>query len=474
MRKKGDEPMKRYEDFVSGIKEDVEVPVRVQARIEETLSNLPENEANCKKKGGRREQRSWMSTAAAVILVIMVLSGCAVAGEYLSMTKVQVLVTGSQDTGNMMYGELMDFEKVYEEEHPDIDIVVTLLSDEKNDQTEARMKKVRTEIMAGDGYDLYIQKGTSTNQSETTYLFQNVNKAMQSGVFASLNKYMEEDERWNTMKSMQKAMDAGTYHGKQYVIPLEVEFPMFMQEKDTAIDYSEAKNLRECAEITRNSKNNNVIADFMMIQNDIKGMLLEPAMDYESNEILMEKEPFVDYMTYVQNSFYNAPYGEEERQIRSGMPSMLFHFMYLWEQGEIEKPEVDFQLVPGISGEKVATVSSYGAVSMNSTKKEAAYDFLVSFMNRDIEESDVLRYIPVNQTQLKNYLDKASVDSNAVIDCCNNLDKVVFLSEGSLLTEEKLKYYLQSNSPKPEPDFEETVSKIYDEIYQTYETILKE
>lgn len=65
--------MKRYEDFINGIKEDVEVPARVQARIDATLSELPVVEET----GRRKEKRSWMSTAAAAILIIIALSGCA-------------------------------------------------------------------------------------------------------------------------------------------------------------------------------------------------------------------------------------------------------------------------------------------------------------------------------------------------------------------------------------------------------------
>lgn len=179
--------MKRYEDFINGIKEDVEVPARVQARIDATLSELPVVEET----GRRKEKRSWMSTAAAAILIIIALSGCAAAGVHFSKTRVHVVVTGSQNTGNMLQAEVEDFEKKYEEEHPDIDIVVERLLDDTTDWVEADMKKMRTDIMAGNGPDLYIMKGTLLATNEHSYLFPNVNKAMQSGVFASLDKYMK-------------------------------------------------------------------------------------------------------------------------------------------------------------------------------------------------------------------------------------------------------------------------------------------
>ena len=140
--------MKRYEDFVNGIKEDIEVPVRVQARIEETLSDLP----SIKEAGERKTKRSWMSTAAAAILIIIALSGCAAAGVHFSKTRVHVLVTGSRNTSNLLQAEVEYFEKRYEEEHPDIDIVVELLLDDTTDWVEADMKKMRTDIMAGSIY----------------------------------------------------------------------------------------------------------------------------------------------------------------------------------------------------------------------------------------------------------------------------------------------------------------------------------
>lgn len=477
--RKGDEPMKHYEDFINGIQEDVEVSMRVQARIEETLSNLPENETNYKKKSGRSEQRSWMSTAAAAILVIMVLSGCAVAGEYLAATRVHVLVTGSPDTGNILWGELMDFEKVYEEEHPDIDIVVTLLSDKKNDQTEARMKKMRTEIMAGDGYDLYFMTGRPPYDYNRSYLFPNANKAMQSGVFASLDKYMKKDERWEEMELIETAMEAGTYQGKQYIIPLGINFQMFRQEKNNVVDYSKAKDLNECLQIALNTEDINVIYDFTSMQSLSKGLLLEPAADYDTNQMLMEKEPFIDYVTYAQNATYAVENPNEDlafNRLGSGTASYLFHKGIDWTEGKEEKPALDFQSVPGIQGMKVGYVESYGAVGMNSTKKEAAYDFLISFMNR--ERNPIYTYsVPVNLRHLKEalqFIGLEEVEEEEFLECCNNLDQVVFLSEGSSLTNEKLAHYLSGYAPRPESNFEETVSKIYDEVYQTYETILKE
>lgn len=464
--------MKRYEDFVNGIKEDIEVPVRVQARIEETLSNLPSIE----EAGERKKKRSWMSTAAAAILIIIALSGCAAAGVHFSKTRVHVLVTGSPNTGTMLQAEVEYFEKRYEEEHPDIDIVVELLLDDTTDWVVADMKKMRTDIMAGKGPDLYIMKGTKFTITEQSYLFPNVNKAMQSGVFASLDKYIKKDERWENMDLIEKAMDAGTYQGKQYVIPLEIDFPLFMQEKDKAVDYSQAKTLKECVQIAKRTNDVNVIYDITSMQDVVKGLLLEPALDYENNRILMKKEPFVDYVTYAQNEMYDIEYPEWPevgRRIGSHNASFLFNNREERIEENAEKPEIDFQSVPGIDGTKVGYVTSYGAVSMNSAKKDVAYDLLISFMNRK-SRPEFVYDVSVNQQQLKECLQPMHLDTDAFINCCNNLDQIVFLSEGSLLTYEKLEYYLEGNAPKPGADLEEKISKIYDELHVTYETILKE
>lgn len=468
--------MKRYEDFINGIKKDVEVPARVQARIDATLSELPVVEET----GRRKEKRSWMSTAAAAILIIIALSGCAAAGVHFSKTRVHVVVTGSQNTSNLLQGEVEYFEKRYEEEHPDIDIVVELLLDDTTDWVEADMKKMRTDIMAGKGPDLYIMKGTSFTYTEESYLFPNVNKAMQSGVFASLDKYIKKDERWENMDLIEKAMDAGTYQGKQYVIPLAIDFPLFMQEQDKAVDYSQAKTLKECVQIAKRTNDVNVIYDITFIQDNLKGLLLEPAVDYENNRILMKKEPFVDYVTYAQNEMYDIEYpeySEEGSRIISHDASYLFN-SYLFNKEErieedAEKLEIDFQSVPGIDGTKVGYVTSYGAVSMNSAKKDVAYDFLISFMNQKSRPEYVYE-VPVNLQQLKECLQPMHLDTDAFINCCNNLDQIIFLSEGSLLTKERLEYYMSGNDPKPGPDLEEKISKIYDELYVTYETILKE
>lgn len=453
--------MKRYEDFINGIKEDVEVPARVQARIDATLSELPVVEET----GRRKEKRSWMSTAAAAILIIIALSGCAAAGVHFSKTRVHVVVTGSQNTGNMLQAEVEDFEKKYEEEHPDIDIVVERLLDDTTDWVEADIKKMRTDIMAGNGPDLYIMKGTLLATNEHSYLFPNVNKAMQSGVFASLDKYMKKDERWKTTNYMQKALEAGTYKGKQYVIPLEIQFPIFVQEKAKAVDYSQAKDLKECAEIAKNSNDTEVQDNFLGLQFEMQGMLLEPALDYENNQILMNKETFLDYAIFAQNAFYDTPFLEQATH--SGLTRM-----YASAMASVPEKELDFQSVPGIDGKHTGFVTAYGAVGMNSTKKEVAYDFLASFMDK--ESVVYCENAPVNRERLQKLLKEKGIQEEAFLRCYDNIDEIVFLSEGSLLAEEKLDQLLQRNAPPPESDFAGKAGKMYDEIYRTYETILKE
>ena len=138
----------------------------------------------------------------------------------------------------------------------------------------------------------------------------------------------------------------------------------------------------------------------------------------------------------------------------------------------VPEKELDFQSVPGIDGKRTGFVTAYGAVGMNSTKKEVAYDFLASFMDR--ESVVYCENAPVNRERLQKLLQEKGIQEEAFLSCYDNIDEIVFLSEGSLLAEEKLNQLLQRNAPPPESDFAGKAGKMYDEIYRTYETILKE
>lgn len=136
------------------------------------------------------------------------------------------------------------------------------------------------------------------------------------------------------------------------------------QEKAKAVDYSQAKDLKECAEIAKNSNETEVQDNFLGLQFEMQGMLLEPALDYENNQILMNKETFLDYAIFAQNAFYDTPFLEQATH--SGLTRM-----YASAMASVPEKELDFQSVPGIDGKHTGFVTAYGAVRDEFNEKRS-------------------------------------------------------------------------------------------------------
>ena len=67
---------------------------------------------------------------------------------------------------------------------------------EKKEERENEIQKLRTEIMAGKGPDVYLLDGNQENGEEFLPLLENPYQTMQSGALASLDEFMEKDSYW--------------------------------------------------------------------------------------------------------------------------------------------------------------------------------------------------------------------------------------------------------------------------------------
>ena len=77
--------------------------------------------------------------------------------------------------------------------HPELKVKIEYISLEEEER-EKQIEKLRTKIMAGEGADVYLLDSVKEDASATLApLFENPYKTMQSGTFASLNHFMEED-----------------------------------------------------------------------------------------------------------------------------------------------------------------------------------------------------------------------------------------------------------------------------------------
>ena len=104
----------------------------------------------------------------------------------------------------------------------------------KGDERETELRKLKTEIMAGKGPDLFlIGYGTEIE----TMLFPSPEKSMQNKLFLPLDGYLENAKYMEKDNFLSAVWEAGSWDGAQYILPLTYTFPatVFLAE-DVSLD----------------------------------------------------------------------------------------------------------------------------------------------------------------------------------------------------------------------------------------------
>lgn len=118
----------------------------------------------------------------------------------------------------------------FNEKYDDVEVKIQTLSEEPETR-ETQIQKLRTQIVAGKGYDVYILNNLRYGSGEPLDelpLFDNPYKTMQSGVFSPLNDNMNQDSYWKGTSYFDPLLKAGQYEGKQYILPLSFESELFL------------------------------------------------------------------------------------------------------------------------------------------------------------------------------------------------------------------------------------------------------
>lgn len=109
--------------------------------------------------------------------------------------------------------------------------MVTSGDDGKPDEDPAtRLRRMRTEMMAGKGPDIFpcdcVSAALWEDEGEPYCepIFNYPEQAMRGTLFLPLDEYIENAEQMEWDKLNQKIMEAGSYNGKQYLLPIRYQF----------------------------------------------------------------------------------------------------------------------------------------------------------------------------------------------------------------------------------------------------------
>lgn len=188
-------------------------------------------------------KRKRFRKATAMVCLVSLAAGFSGCGEKEEKKTLRVI------TDQRLYDKVDMAARFMEGIHSRIRVEIQTLPGE-GPERETEIEKLRTEIMAGKGPDVYLLESDQDNIAEVrSYLLENPYQAMQSGALAPLDEYMEGDTYWENSTYNEAFLKAGRFDGRQYIIPLSGYW--FVLAQKSGIDEMEGDTLWEWIEHRR-------------------------------------------------------------------------------------------------------------------------------------------------------------------------------------------------------------------------------
>ena len=365
-----------------------------------------------------------------------------------------------------------------------IEVEIHKLPDDK-EKREIEIQKLRTEIMAGKGPDVYIMVPEPENTVEEVMpLLENPYQTMQSGALASLDEFMEKDSYWEESTYNKNILKAGQYDGRQYIIPMSVEY--YVLPRADNMEKMTGDTLQEWLAQATDSEDFRLKQAFYNLEVQ-SARWIQPAADYETAKVKFDKEQWKEL---AQDSLrFDADVGEEV--ISSDIDSRYGFEVSTAALYSDKQSTINPQIVPDMEGRKMASIMSYGAVGMSSDLKQDAYDFLMLFLSdrtqeyrREHSDSSMILpafwgyidsiYVPVQESALKAWMNYPAEEIlQEMRGSLRELDGAFFLTSVEREMFEGL-VQIRWKADYPDYDWSEDLDKLADNVWNTYKMMVSE
>lgn len=322
------------------------------------------------------------------------------------------IVTEIINNGELTLNDLLSIvAETYERDHQNVDIQIELLSD-KADEREIQMKRIRSEILAGNGPDLFLLPGGQTYVSLEP-LFSDVELAMRNEAFYDISAFYDADDTMGKEQLNQRIMEAGVLEGARYLLPLYYDIPVVLMNPEKAgisgIDTERLKaNVFDTIDALLETEDPMWCAGAYMgmTNNFFCHDVFPDLLDYSSGEVILTTGEAAAYMERVQKlhsyigqlppeknySFFDstmlAYVGRGSNWYNSGFPIHIMNLNYAFEYAAIAKSNnwpLEIFPLRATDGSVIANVTYWGAVGAGSKHPDVAYDFLRLFLQEDVQ-----------------------------------------------------------------------------------------
>ena len=290
----------------------------------------------------------------------------------------------------------------FEEEHTGVTIKISY-GPENGEETDVWLEQIRTQIMAGEGPDLFLLPGENITSE---FPIQDVNQFMRAGLCLDLTEYYDNDKDLSKSAFSSAVMDAGVVDGTRYVLPLWFNFPVIyadMQQLEahnlTIEDLQ--KGMSSLADLTQTLEPGAIGSDYGDWFFNLYWMnSLSQLINYEDQAVVLEKAELVEYLenyraltTYGVSISSGTPtlssyIGNDSFWTKNGQYIFLGTLGGLVQNSRIAKAEgIELAAIPmrASDGSLISNVSFYGAIGANTQYPDLAYEFLRQLLLEEIQ-----------------------------------------------------------------------------------------
>lgn len=277
-------------------------------------------------------------------------------------------------------------------------------------EREIAMDRIRTEIMSGEGPDLFIVKCRNPFINEPL-LFEIPEKAMELGFFLPLDEYMENAEYAEWDKFTQPIMEAGRNKEGQQLVPLAYKLPAAMyREEDVAhtptdMTWEELKNEEALQDaVQRLGAGLPPTGPWDGPYDFPIHYLLGVLADYQNEELMFTEEELLRYATeiceitkyYEDNKLYEVPYSTKStlgvgfNSTGGGSVYEGRNLVHNLLNGITEHDALTLVPLYSDDGGCTALISSFAAINRNTDRPEDAFRVLDILMSTSYQCNSVL------------------------------------------------------------------------------------
>lgn len=370
--------------------------------------------------------------------LLLSIAGCARAEDD-ALTELWVVTEESKSDGMNLQAEMIA--EAYEKAHPGMTVKLEILPTDEEER-ETYLHQLRTQIMAGEGPDVYLlptggtlSTGTpnSLKEIQVEPLFPDVRQSIRSGIFRDIREYYDMDTELNTAALHPDIMDAGCMGAERYLLPLRFDMTVLMADGAnwgaSGLDASVLDgDLDTLAEAILESDATRMAAYGLQLPDDLTA--LPQVFDYEKGELLVTQQQIADYMRLYQRwmaestqlaqsvnekwtqyvndtvepSFLRflefsgvdrtsfdrikAYFNYKLHWISAGFPVFTESTEYILDGALMAKrlgQDVTLYPLRDIEGLSHARITYYGAVGSGCSRPELAYDFLRQFLMEEYQ-----------------------------------------------------------------------------------------